>query len=168
MCKHILVAVGPSCSDTALATGIARARECNARLTAIHVIDSAPWWAGGNVDCYGGDALPLAEQLARVIQRRSETLIEDSGIEGAWQTVTLRRDGMSIGRVIAQAANRFDADLIVLGPRKHTFFGLGANHVRNAVSRHTACEVLIASQGPTGEAAGLAVRSASDRVHSNA
>src|SRR6478752_1268628 len=45
MYKHILVAVGTSLSQSALSTAIARARECDARLTALHVVDRTPWWA---------------------------------------------------------------------------------------------------------------------------
>lgn len=147
MYKHILVAVGPRFSEGALSVGAARARECNARLTVLHVIDTAPAWAGSNPDFLCGDALNIAEEVANVIRRRSEKLMESAGVNGAWQTRNLPVDGMSVGRVIANAANSLDADLVVLGARKHACFGIGAHRVRNAVCRNTQREVLVASQG---------------------
>ncbi|SAK82220.1 UspA domain-containing protein [Caballeronia glebae] len=144
MYQHILVAVGPSFSEAALSTAIARARECNARLTVLHVIESSPWWAGWQMECLC-DLPALVNQLALVIRRNSEKLLQRAGIDANWQTRSLPQDGRSIGRVIADEAHRVDADLVVLGARKRGFFGFGMNHVRNVVCRHTNREVLIAT-----------------------
>ncbi|BCQ27428.1 universal stress protein (plasmid) [Caballeronia sp. NK8] len=144
MYQHILVAVGPSFSEAALSSAIARARESQARLTVLHVIDSAPWWAGWQWDSLC-DTQSLVNQLALVIRRSSEKRLRRAGIEAEWITRTLPVDGRSIGRVIADEADRLDADLVVLGANKRGFHSLGVNHVRNVVCRHTDREVLIAS-----------------------
>jgi nucleotide-binding universal stress UspA family protein len=144
MYQHVLVAVGPSFSEAALSAAIARARDSHARLTVLHVIDSAPWWAGWQWDSMS-DRPSLIEQLALVIRRNSAKVLRRAGIDADWQTRTLPHDGRSIGRVIAAEADRLNADLIVLGAKKRGFFNFGANRVRNVVCRHTDREVLIAT-----------------------
>ncbi|SAK47927.1 UspA domain-containing protein [Caballeronia fortuita] len=144
MYQHILVAVGPSFSEAALSTAIMRARESNARLTVLHVIESSPWWAGWQMESLC-DMPALVEQLALVIRRSSEKMLRRSGMNADWQTRTLPRDGHSIGRVIADEADRLDADLVVLGTKKRGLFCFGVNHVRNVVCRRTNREVLIAT-----------------------
>ncbi|SAK92809.1 UspA domain-containing protein [Caballeronia temeraria] len=144
MYQHILVAVGPSFSETALSTAIERACDSKARLTVLHVIESSPWWAGWQMECLC-DTRALVHQLALVIRRNSEKMLARAGIDAHWQTRTLPRDGRSIGRVIANEADRIDADLVILGAKKRGVFGFGVSPVRNAVCRHTNREVLIAT-----------------------
>ncbi|SAL30473.1 Universal stress protein family protein [Caballeronia arvi] len=144
MYQHILAAVGPGFSEAALSTAIARARESHARLTVLHVIETAPWWAGWQADSLC-DTPSLVNQLALVVRRHSEKILRREGVDADWQMRRLPEDGRSIGRVIADTANRLDADLIVLGGGKRGLFGLGTSHVRNVVCRHTDREVLIAT-----------------------
>ncbi|WP_250515919.1 universal stress protein [Caballeronia sp. INDeC2] len=144
MYQHILVAVGPSFSEAALSAAIARARDSNARLTVLHVIDSVPSWAGWQMECLS-DMPALVNQLALVIRRSSEKMLGRAGIDADWQTRRLPEDGRNIGRVIADEADRLNADLIVLGARKRGRFHLGVNHVRTVVCRRTNREVLIAN-----------------------
>ncbi|SAK46760.1 UspA domain-containing protein [Caballeronia hypogeia] len=151
MYQHILVAVGPGFSEAALSTAIARARDSRARLTILHVIDSAPWWAGWQADMLC-DTPALVNQLALAIRRNSEKMLRRAGIEAQWRTRTLPRDGRSIGRLIAAEAELLDADLVVLGAKRHRFFGIGWSHVRNTVCRRSRCEVLIASASVAEEA----------------
>ena len=159
MYQHILVAVGPSFSEAALSTAIERARENNARLTLLHVAESVPWWAG-----WQGDSLcdmpAILTQLARVVRRNSEKMLRRAGMHADWQTRTLPEDGQSIGRVIADEADRLDVDLIVLGAKKRGLFGLGVNHVSNVVCRHTEREVLLATANGAPRARVIDVRAA--------
>jgi nucleotide-binding universal stress UspA family protein len=143
MYHHILVAVGPSFSEAALSTAIERARESNARLTLLHVTEAVPWWAGWQGDSLG-DMPAILNQLALVVRRNSQKMLRQAGMDADWQMRTLPEDGRCIGRVIADEANRLDADLIVLGGKTRGLCGFGVNHVRNAVCRHTKREVLIA------------------------
>jgi nucleotide-binding universal stress UspA family protein len=145
MYQHILVAVGPDFSEAALSTAIAKAREDHARLTMLHVTESTPWWAGWQGDSIC-DMPSLLNQLALVIRRNSEKMLERADVDADWQMRTLPEDGISVGRVIAEEADRLNADLIVIGVKKHGLFGFQMNHVRNVVCRHTDREVLIAAE----------------------
>ncbi|BAN27697.1 universal stress protein [Caballeronia insecticola] len=145
MYQHILVAVGPSFSEAALSTAIERARDCNARLTLLHVIVSSPWWSGWQADSLC-DTPAIVNRFALTIRRNCEKMLQCAGMRAEWRTRTLPGSGRSIGRVIAKEAERLDADLVVLGASKSVFFNVGLTHVRNVVCRNTDREVLIASE----------------------
>ncbi|WP_250503296.1 MULTISPECIES: universal stress protein [unclassified Caballeronia] len=164
MYRHILVAVGASFSEAALSTAIARARENNARLTVLHVIESSPWWAGWQMECLS-DLPALVNQLALLIRGSSEKMLRRAGIDADWQTRTLPRDGRSVGRIIADEANRLDADLVVLGARKRGVFSFGMDRVRNVVCRHTNREVLIATACVADSADVIEIRGAALQTH---
>lgn len=152
MQKHILVAVGPEFSHAALTLGIARARECNARLTALHVVDRMPFWAVSSVPYDCGAALQYLEEQARQVEKRTLQAIRASSVDGACVTMDLP-NGMTLARVIAQAAREFDADLIVVGRRKAANWRFWEERVSDAVSRHSNRRVLIASNHAGNEAA---------------
>jgi nucleotide-binding universal stress UspA family protein len=159
MNRHILVAVGPSFSEDALSTAIAKAKETGARLTVLHVIDISPWWSGTYAEglC---DTQAMVHQLALVIRRRSEMMLRHAGIEFDWQMRSSPRDGRTTGRVIAQTASALGADLIVLGTRKRGWLGIGLHPVRNGVCRYTTCEVLIATESARPSARVIAMPAA--------
>jgi nucleotide-binding universal stress UspA family protein len=145
MYKNIVVAVGPSFSEAALSTAIAYARESNARLTMLHVIDQTPWWSGAFAETLC-DTPALMNQLALNVRQSSEKMLRDAGIEAVWQARHSPRDGASVARVIADSANALDADLIVLGARRRGLLAMGIHHVRNVVCRRARCEVLVATE----------------------
>lgn len=97
MQQHILVAVGPDLSHAALALGIARARESNARLTALHVVDRMPWWAVSSVPYDCGGAFEYVEALARDVEKRTLQAIRASSINGAYVSMDLP-GGMTLAR----------------------------------------------------------------------
>jgi len=144
MYKHILVAVGSSLSAGALATAIGRARECNARLTALHVVDRMPWWAVVTGDCNHRDTLALIDDHARTLTRYSTRMIDRAGIDGVGVSIGLPPGG-SIGEVIAKAANDSGADLIVLGGETDSGWPNGRDRLRDVVCAQTRCDVLIAA-----------------------
>jgi nucleotide-binding universal stress UspA family protein len=144
MQKHILVAVGPGLSHAALSLGIARARETNARLTALHVVDRMPYWAVSSVQYDCGAALAFIEEQAREVEKRTLQAIRASSVNGAYVMMDLP-DGMTLARTIAQAAREFDADLIVIGRTRTMGWRFWEERVADAVSRHSNRRVLIAS-----------------------
>ncbi|SAK79881.1 Universal stress protein A [Caballeronia temeraria] len=144
MQQHILVAVGPDCSHAALSLGIARARESNARLTALHVVDRAPFWAISSAQHDFGAALAYIDELAREVEKRTIQAIRASSINGVCVTMDLP-GGTTLARVIAQAAREFDADLIVIGRTQATHWRFWEERVSDAVSRYSNRRVLIAS-----------------------
>jgi nucleotide-binding universal stress UspA family protein len=148
MYKHILVAVGTSLSESALTTAITRARDCNARLTALHIVDQAPWWAVATPQSDPDDTLDVIDDHARAITRYAARLIDSAGIDGIARSVTQPLNGVSVGELIAQEAQRAGADLIVLGGESDTGWRHGEARLRDVVCMHARCDVLIAAHAP--------------------
>ncbi|SAL56170.1 universal stress protein UspA [Caballeronia peredens] len=146
MYKHILVAVGPSLSDSALRTALGRARDCNARLTALHVVDQTPWWAVITADCDYNQTLAVIDDHARAVARYSARLIERASIDGTARTIRLPLNA-SLGETIANAAQELGADLIVLGGEADTGLRRGEQRLRDVVCAKSKCDVLIAAHG---------------------
>lgn len=87
MYPHILVAVGPGFSEAALSKAIELARGNAARITLLHVIESAPWWAGWSVETFCN--MPaLVDQLALAIRATAKR---------CWRTRAWRRTGKRAG-----------------------------------------------------------------------
>jgi nucleotide-binding universal stress UspA family protein len=147
MYKHILVAIGPSLSESALTAAIARARECNARLSALHIVDPAPWWAVVTAESSSADTLAVIDDHARAVMRYCAAQIERAGIDGSTRSMTLPPSGVGLGEAIANAAAECGADLIVLGGEAQTGWRHDTARLRDVVCAHTACDVLIASHG---------------------
>lgn len=148
MYKHILVAVGASLSESALTTAIARARDCNARLTAIHVVDQTPWWAVATAESSAASTFDVIDDHARAVTRYTARMIERAGIDGTARSVTLPLSGASVGDVIARTANEIGADLIVLGGETDTGWRFGEARLHDTVFGKTTCDVLIATHAP--------------------
>lgn len=148
MYKHILVAVGTSLSDTALTAAIHCARESNARLTAMHVVDQTPWWAVVTADCSTAETLAVIDQHARAVARHCMRRIDEAGIEGSAFTLTLPLNA-NLGETIAKASTELGADLIVLGGEADIGWSHGDQRLRDVVCAHVKCNVLIASHLPT-------------------
>jgi nucleotide-binding universal stress UspA family protein len=147
MYTHILVAIGPSLSDSALATAMTRARDCNARLTALHVVDFAPWWAVVTRESSSADTLAVIEDHARAVTRHCAQRIERAGIDGSARSMPLPPSGLGLGEAIANAATELGVDLIVLGGEAETGWRHGKARLRNIVCARVKCDVLIASHG---------------------
>ncbi|SAL01114.1 universal stress protein [Caballeronia ptereochthonis] len=144
MYKHILVAVGPGFSESALNIAISRARECNARLTALHVVDQTPWWAVVTADCNCAQTLAVIDDHARAVTRYSARLIERAGIDGTVRSIELPLNA-SVGETIAKVSMELGADLIVLGGEADAGWRHGGQRLRDVVCARTKCDVLIAS-----------------------
>jgi nucleotide-binding universal stress UspA family protein len=148
MYKHILVAIGPRLSEGALTTAIARARDCNARLTALHVVDPSPWWAVLAPDANAALTLAVIDDYARAVTGHAMRMMERAGIDGTTRCAPLPLTGAQAGDVIAQEARTLGADLIVLGGEANGDARHGAMRLRDTVCARTNCDVLIASHAP--------------------
>ncbi|AQH04770.1 universal stress protein UspA (plasmid) [Burkholderia sp. KK1] len=164
MYKHILVAVGTSLSESALTTAITRARDCNARLTALHIVDQAPWWAVPTAESDPDDTLDVIGDHARAVTRYAARLIESAGIDGTARSVTQPLNGMSVGELIAQEAKQAGADLIVLGGESDTGWRHGEARLRDVVCLHARCDVLIAAHAPVASHAENEMESIEARI----
>ncbi|SAK43550.1 universal stress protein UspA [Caballeronia pedi] len=148
MYKHILVAVGTSLSESALTTAITRARACNARLTALHIVDQTPWWAVVTADSNPGETLGVIDDHARAVTRYAARLIDSAGIDGVARSITQPLDGTSVGALIAKEAQAAGVDLIVLGGEADIGWRHGEARLRDVVCMHARCDVLIAAHAP--------------------
>jgi nucleotide-binding universal stress UspA family protein len=144
MVKHILVAIGAGYSDVALNTAIERARETNAKLTALHVVDRVPWWATASIESDCGRTFALIEAHAGKVAEHAIAAIREAGIEGTCVTIDLPGD-MTLSCVIARAARELDADLIVVGRSKTAHWRCWEERVSDAVTRYSNRRVLIVS-----------------------
>jgi nucleotide-binding universal stress UspA family protein len=147
MVKHILVAVGTSLSDAALTAALRCARESNARLTAMHVVDQTPWWAVVTADCSTAETLAVIDGHGRAVARHCMRRIEKAGVEGSAFTLTLPLYA-NLGETIARASIELGADLIVLGGEADIGWRHGDQRLRDVVCAHAKCNVLIASHLP--------------------
>ncbi|CAH2788077.1 MAG: hypothetical protein CBHOC_2178 [uncultured Caballeronia sp.] len=143
MYKHILVAVGNSLSESALDTAIRRARECNARLTALHVVNQTPWWAVVTAGS-SKETLAVIDDHARAIMRHFMRRIDRAGIDGTARCVKLPLNG-GLGETIAKASMKRGADLIVLGGEADAAWRHDERRLRDVACAHVKCDVLIAS-----------------------
>lgn len=115
MFKHILVPVdGSEPSDDALRTAIALAREGGARLRLIHVVDHTVFVTG--YDPSGGASGQLfgaVRESALQILRQGTAAAQAQGLQA--DHVLVEDVGARLADAVAQAAERFGADLIVVG-----------------------------------------------------
>jgi nucleotide-binding universal stress UspA family protein len=144
MTRHILVAVGMSHSDAALMLAIERARELDARLTALHVVDRVPAWITSSIGHDCGQALAFIDERANSIAMQSVETMHAAGIEGRCMMIDLPAR-TTLSRVIARAARELDADLIVIGRSARAGWRFWEERVSDAVSRHSNRRVLIAA-----------------------
>jgi nucleotide-binding universal stress UspA family protein len=149
MLKHILVAVGAGYSDAALDSAIERARECNAKLTALHVVDRLPWWATASIESDCGRTFALIDTHARKVAERAMHAMREAGIDGTCVTIDLPGD-MTLSCVIARAARELDADLIVVGRSKTAHWRCWNERVSDAVSRYGNRRVMIVTNDAAG------------------
>ncbi|WP_109482441.1 universal stress protein [Paraburkholderia sp. C35] len=156
MSKHILVAVGANCDGSVLKTAIEKARHTGARLTAVYVVDTMPWWAMTGVEYGCIDSYQLVQELEREVERRcNETLATD-----AWdiqaQALTVQLGSNSVGRRIARLADELDADMIVGGAGHGSKWRFWEERMSDVVGRCTRRSVLVATSGAASreEAAG--------------
>jgi nucleotide-binding universal stress UspA family protein len=144
MYTHILVSVGSDSDSVTLKAAIQLARECGARLTALHVIDPMPGQAlaaDGNL----GYSVDMFETYGRELAARNLAAIREAGCEGTAHTLTLPVCGGTIGHAIASYAQGIGADLIMVGKPHASWLGLFEENVYKGVLRHAQVPVLVAT-----------------------
>lgn len=147
MYQRILVAVdGSDVSDRALDEALKLAKEQQAQVRIVHVVDTMPPMTGEGVvyfDAYRQSALEAGRQVLDTAIARAR----QAGVEAEPMLVETRAQHPS--RSIVEEARRWPADLIVIGTHGRT----GLSHlllgsVAEGVVRHALIPVLIV-RGPT-------------------
>lgn len=123
MYKRLLVAVdGSDTSNKALVAALELAREGGGRVLLFHAIDDLPYVS--NLDLYAGsagDVLGIVRQNGERVLREARAIAESAGV--AVDDVLDEKFGERLGDMVAAAATRWQADLIVLGTHGRRGFG---------------------------------------------
>ncbi|MEM5436111.1 universal stress protein [Paraburkholderia diazotrophica] len=145
MIRHILVAVGASTNDAVLKTAIDKARDTGARLTAVYVVDTMPWWtmAGAGHGCV--DTLRTVRELQRIVERRCIDTFECEAWDIQTRAITVPLQSRSVGREIANLAVQLDADLIVVGVGRASTWKFWEARMSDVIGRCTRRTVLVAT-----------------------
>ena len=150
MSKHILVAVGTSTDTTVLQTAIDKARQTGARLTAVYVVDTMPWWAMTGVEYGCFDSLQMVEELERTVERRCNATFEFDAWDIHTRAMTVPLQG-GVGRTIAKLADELDADLVVVGAGRSPKWRFWEERMSDVIARCTRRSVLIATTANPGQ-----------------
>jgi len=113
MYRNILVSVDGSVnSQLALREAIRLAKDQNAKLRLVHVVDPAsnPYMAEY---AYTGHAEDSVRHVGETILREAKALAMEGEVQA--ETVMLDADDRGVANVIADEAGRWPADLVVLG-----------------------------------------------------
>lgn len=124
MYKHILVAVdGSDTSNLALQEAIKLAKEQQAQLRIVHVVEDIPL----NIDTeYALDAYQEAmRNMGEAVLSKAEALARESGVTPETKLLQIETLGHRITNLVVEEAQSWPADLIVLG----THGRRGFNHL---------------------------------------
>lgn len=117
MISKILVALSEHSAATMLPAAIDLARQHDARVIALHVVDPSPCFgAAEHYDC--GVVFAALEAQGRRTTRHIADVLAAASCEAHTHMIMLPLAGMTTGRAIATLAEEHGADLILLGARK--------------------------------------------------
>jgi nucleotide-binding universal stress UspA family protein len=146
MFKQILVAIRGDSDRTALSMAIKLAREHQAAITVVHVVNWMVYVPGVEfLDC--GMMLEHAQEQGRTVLVCASRWLKEAGCEAETYLVTKGNWDGSIGKTIADFARDRRADLIVLGRRPAGWWHWTEENVSSQVEHHASVPVLIASDG---------------------
>jgi nucleotide-binding universal stress UspA family protein len=129
MYKRIMVAVdGSHTSELALHEAINLAKALEGRLRLIHAVDeiSTNWYAGGYAN--PAEIWEAMAKSGRDILEKAAATVAEAGLETDTKLIEINTPGRRIPEVIAEEADAWPADLIVVGTHgrrglSHVFLG---------------------------------------------
>lgn len=120
--QRIMVAVdGSETSARGLAEAIGLAKDQQAKLAIVHVIDIVVVFGAGQ---FPGTYVEATRRLARDIVEQARNTAHDAGIDAEIQSPEIVTSGYHVGDTVADCARAWKADLLVVG-----------THGRRGVSR---------------------------------
>jgi nucleotide-binding universal stress UspA family protein len=141
--KHVLVAVSASSRDAVLASAIEVAREYDARVCALHVVDLRPCFIA-SIEYDFGLIVEALQAQGREIIAQSARVLNEAACSADTRLVALPNPGVMVGPTIAAVAKETGTDLIVLGKRKAGWGRWLSENVSSEVRRHTSVPILVA------------------------
>jgi nucleotide-binding universal stress UspA family protein len=158
MYKHILVAVGTRSDSITLEAAIRLAHETGARVTALHVVDPVPPYAGAET-CNFGATFEALDAYGQAVEARCLEAIRQAGCAGDARAIVLPMCGSTVGHAIADHAREIGADLLVVGSRKTSLLSFFRENLYKELLRHTDTPVLVATDAlPAATGRALALR----------
>ncbi|MES2190965.1 MAG: universal stress protein [Pseudomonadota bacterium] len=139
MFKRILIAIdGSKTSTKALIAGLQLARDVNATVRLVHVINEMAYLGG--IDPYGtysGDVVGMMREGGSRVLTDGMAIAESAGVTAT--QVLSDEPGKRLGEVISEAAQSWNADLIVVGSHGRrglgrVFLGSGAEQILRSAS----------------------------------
>jgi nucleotide-binding universal stress UspA family protein len=145
MYKHILVAVdGSDTSNLALQEAVKLAKEQQAALRLVHVVDETPAYMTTDTAYSIADYQKAIREAGQKMLATSATAVGQAGVEVDTKFVILDRLPQRICDAINEEAKRWPADLIIIGTHgRHGFNHLLLGSVAEGVIRLAARPVLV-------------------------
>lgn len=123
MYKHILVAIDESdTSDLALREAIYLAKDQNAVLRLVHVVDLTPVYLTVETPYPYADYQKAMEEGGEKVLASRAKMAREVGIEVESKLITIKMLGVRIYDVIEEQSKQWPADLIVMGTHGRTGF----------------------------------------------
>jgi nucleotide-binding universal stress UspA family protein len=134
MYKRILIPVdGSDTSNKALTAALQLARDASAQVRLIHVVDELAYLRGYEAyAAYSAELIEVAQKVGNKILEDAMAIAQAAGVEV--DQVLFEKYGEYLGETVADAAKRWNADLIVVGTHGRRgvgrmFLGSGAEQI---------------------------------------
>lgn len=122
MYKRILVPVdGSETSNKALVTALQFARDFGGRVRLVHVMEELTYLTAYDPYGYSGDLVTVMRETGEKILDQGMAMAQSAGVEA--DSMLFDKSGERLAETVADAAKRWNADLIVAGT--HGRRGLG-------------------------------------------
>lgn len=145
MLTKILVALSASSTDTVLDTAMEIAKEHQASIVALHVVDTVPCCVGTG-DYHYGPAVEVMREHGNATLAHAREVLDSDATQTETQMLMLPVSGTTVGEAIAARAEASGATLIVLGERKQGWWRWLSEDVAKQVRRHTSTPVQVAGE----------------------
>jgi nucleotide-binding universal stress UspA family protein len=134
MYKRILVPVdGSHTSNKALTAALQLARDVDGQVRLIHVVDELVYLRGYEAYvAYSAELIKVAQQVGNKILDDAMAIVKAAGVQA--DQMLIENFGDHLGETVADAAKRWNADLIVVGTHGRRgvgrlFLGSGAEQI---------------------------------------
>ena len=123
MYQRILVPVdGSETATKAMVTALQMARDSGGRVHLVHVVEGMTPLAADPYGAYSGEVIEIMRQSGRKILEDALQVAKAAGVPA--DTELFDNFGERLAEVVADAATRFEADLIVVGTHGRRGLGL--------------------------------------------
>ncbi|WP_175920789.1 universal stress protein [Burkholderia latens] len=153
MSKTIVVAINHTFTDAFLAAALATARERDARIDVVHVVDLTHCYAGVG-DCNYGLVVGAMLAYGRAALDRAMTTLNLNARGADAHLLTLPVSGSRIGRQIAAVCDATNAERVLLGARKHAWWRVVSEDVATTLRKATRTPIQIVDERPASQNTG--------------